>query len=307
MMLPRKVKNRYMKHLYQHAQKLPEARAQDVADALLEDLESKLPVLMKQFPEFTQYDIADLANGADPTPQKKYITWLLRMSRKQRIWRNDFASVASALRSYDWQRNRDDFEGERDINRYKTLAELFAVAQKHNPQRTLGIDKEPVLCRGPLCVFKFEKGEERLLMRCSAPVEWCTKEMQHAARYLKAGPVYLVTKNNERYVLATHKGDHIHNIHDAPISKKMALEVAPLFYDLGLVKPGLEPYYDAEKEWTRREPGFRSELLTQFPDIRPGEIEANLVYLRQRFFLERPSGQTAYSMMYDLGHAAGLF
>jgi len=248
--------------------------AEELADALLEDLSSKMPVLLRQFPEFTEEDINALAE-VDPTPTKKYLTWLLRMSRKDRIEKDNFSTIIWALGKYDWLKNRADFDGERDINRYRTVDELVTAVEANSPQRMLNIPKKPEKCRGYMCVFKFAKGEERLLMAASAAVAWCTKLKEHATRYLSQGPVYLVTKNNEHYVLATHKGDHIHDIHDRPITDKVALEIAPLFYELGLLKPPKAPAQATAHNgnWIRITPQNGKRLAADLQVSLPSEHE----------------------------------
>ena len=308
--------------------------AAELADALLEDLESKLPVLMQQFPEFTRDEIVEIAR-ADPTPQNKYTAWLLRLSRQRRMREEDFANVAEALRKYDWLKNREDFEGERDINRYRTVEDLFEVVQRHSPQRALGIDKEPELCRGDLCVFKFERDEAASLMRLSQDVAWCVKDRSTAMSYLGRGPMYVVTKNNRLYALAS-TGGEVRDVHDRNLSDAALLEIAPLFNDLGLVEPFTQARRDteefervaedmfsqlreinigtrihgyhnkngtfvpgvsrqqAEQQWALVEPAFREMCFNP-----PEEI-------MDRFYsgFKRPS---TYNRMYDLGHAAGLF
>jgi len=115
---------------------------------LLEDIESKLPILVKQFgkivtntsnfpggaqgmrsriaPVAAEDAIQYIAKRADPTyPTAKYITWILQMIKGGSIrGEEDYDKTKSRLVQFERLKRIPNYIGSRDINQYKTYGEL---------------------------------------------------------------------------------------------------------------------------------------------------------------------------------------
>ena len=102
--------------------------ASAVVNKLLEDLESRMPYFLRQFPDIGEYMIRQVAQN-DPTGYK-YTEWLLKLYRRDVLQRQVnpgwfLAKTRGALLShFDRLKNTRHWAGSRDINQYSDFEAL---------------------------------------------------------------------------------------------------------------------------------------------------------------------------------------
>lgn len=263
-------------------------RSLEIVETLLdlrEDLNSKMPVLLKQFTEFTEEQIRQMAQ-ADPTGDRAdYITWLLRLARNK-AWDGQPEPMRTQLARYHEIKKAADFTGKRDINQYKSLDELnqdleankMAGSKAQKAEKGAKVIKKagnltlmqmltPEACRK----FAIGKGSTD-----SPQTRWCTIAIETARNYLENyGPVYVVMKGSDPYVQIEFKSNQAKNIQDAEISPAVAKEIAPVFDD-----PTFDPVWS---KYEYRPTGW---------SVNDGHIEKQLLRLIKRWYNEKLEGHT---------------
>jgi hypothetical protein len=246
------------------------ATAEQIVEMLLnENLENKLPHLLKQFPNVNEQTIGFLAH-IDPTPTKQYITWILRQYVDGNLNpQQNIEQVQHALAEYDQFKRRNSWQGERDINRYDVDGLVNAVEQAHRqPERGQGVQYGQLMGHaGSLRLFRLSTVPE--IVAASQGTAWCTKVRQFAEKYVNE-PLYLVTKQARPYVLLQPKSVNVRNIHDRTVSEQEAQEIAPVMHFIP-PEQWAKPVHAVDPEGMRR----RQQLLKQ---------------ARERFMAERMKG-----------------
>ena len=90
-----------------------------VHQLLGEDLESRLPLLLQQFPEHTEDSIRAL--GAYDPGNGKYITWILRILRslnQNTLTPEMGQQIRQSLVEFERAKRLPSFSGRKDINQY---------------------------------------------------------------------------------------------------------------------------------------------------------------------------------------------
>jgi hypothetical protein len=215
--------------------------AHELVETLLEDLEAKLPHLLRQFPEFGQERIAQIAQ-ADPTTSKTYITWLLRQTQAGNIEpEEDAETLRDTLAQFDQFKRRNNWQGERDINRYQAAADLYDQVERYhqqNPQgrpgqgqqNPQGIGRE-VGRSGPYRMYEISTPEQA--MQAAQGTAWCVSGRETARRYLGRGTLHMLTKNGRPYVLIDLSTGQARNTHDRTIDAQVVAEIAPFTQQVG--------------------------------------------------------------------------
>jgi hypothetical protein len=186
-------------------------------DAMLESVDQKLPLLLRQFPEFDEAKIREIGT-ADPTPQAAYITWLLRQTRMNHFrWPEDADKVRETLAEFHRIKQIGSVEMERDINRYRTYPDLLAVVRANvNARGKETAKKAPVeksVCPGLELLFetKAPKGSQWRFYKVMSveaahyvakqgtdghgnpqKTQWCTIGPDQANIHLNKGPLWVV-------------------------------------------------------------------------------------------------------------------
>lgn len=222
-----------------------------------EDLNSRMPHLLAQFPQQTEDSIRDLAQY-DPSGQAKFITWILRVLRDQGGGLTPEAGqqVRSALERFNRVKNYPMFQGKKDINQYADFEELFAAMA----------DAEQVLSKAE----QVKKGMERVtqwkdytlwrINNAAAAKKFaqnsslCFCDEPHATNYTvgqqglpRTGPpLFGITKGNEKVAALHPNSNQYHDMQNRPVSgelRRAALHLARLSGD-----PKLNAWYQGEYE-----------------------------------------------------------
>jgi len=157
------------------------------------------------------------ANIADPTGSLGVYTWwiLKRFVDGNIILPEDIDRVRDTLDRFNQLRNRADFRGERDINKYNTIQAMDAVLPSLPHQM-----KEEVLLKtekgkeeimrglrkldeeGPFVLYEITTVEALLYVSSGFSngqyVRWCTKNYSDAVSYLHNGSLYMITRKDEK-------------------------------------------------------------------------------------------------------------
>jgi hypothetical protein len=260
---------------------------------LVEDLGAKLPVLLKQFPEYSEAEIRAMAE-ADPSEKANYLTWLLRL-RRQGVWDGSEQPARDALTRFEEiKRGRfGGFNGKRDINQYKSLDELQQTLAD-NP--TAGTRKEraqkgakALKKEGDLALFQMLTPEtaSKFCIGRGTPgdtstydARWCTSAIETAQNYMEnQGELYVVLKAGQPYVQVEfdekqrQTNPQAKDAANQEINYSVATEIAPLFDD---------PMFD--KIWAKYKPQRTGWT------VRDEHIERKISQLISRWYKEKLKG-----------------
>lgn len=202
-----------------------------VRKLLFEDIESRLPELTRQFPEYDAELIKLIAASSDPSGDRcDYITWILRMMRKG-DWspETDVSIIRPLLTKFMTLRsNRNVWKTTTDIGQYKSVEELEkAVKLAENSQQFLADEKFIKDCKSDQRRVT-EQGGYRLMYlptvaaavgaafgtfpkptpeeskavnyNSSRPLrsaKWCTANYNTAASYLEDGKLYAIFSEDQ--------------------------------------------------------------------------------------------------------------
>jgi len=236
---------------------------ESVISLLLEDLESKLPSLLRKYPEFDEQKIRSLADQ-DPTPQKSYLEWLLVMVRRGSLTLDQALKgiPRQALEAFFKLTRMPFFKGEKDLYRYKTFQELKQVLheyeghvgkkEKKRQQTIRGIKK--LASSGDLVLYEITTIEAAT--EVFRGTKWCVKDPDYSRKYLKAGSLYLITKNGKPYVCGDVGLENSWNdLDNYQISGTQIREISKVMapvYDKIRSMPGnraMAIYYARQKGW----------------------------------------------------------
>ena len=228
-----------------------------IENLLGEDLETRMPYLLAQFPEHTEDSIRDLAQY-DPSGQAKFITWILRVLRQQGGGLTPEAGqqVRSALERFNRVKNYPMFQGKKDINQYTDFEDLFATMA----------EAEQVMSKAE----QVKKGMERVAQwkdytlwrvnnaaaakKFAQNSSLCFCDEPHATNYTVAQqgqprtgpPLFGVTKGNDKVAALHPNSNQYHDMQNRPVSgelRRAVLRLAKLSGD-----PKLSAWYAGEYE-----------------------------------------------------------
>lgn len=266
-------------------------RSLEIVEKLLdlhEDLNGKMPVLTKQFTEFPEEQIRQMAE-ADPTSPERadYITWLLRL-RRRNAWDGSTEPVRGLLTRFEEiKRARfTGYEGKKDINQFQSIDEL---AQTMEANKDAGSKKQKADTgakklnqEGNLTLFQMMNGEAARRFAIgkgtvNAPqTSWCTIAVETANNYINQyGGLFVVMKGSDPYVQVCFGSPQAKDIQDREINPTVAKEVAPVF-DI--------PLFD--KQWSTYE--YRPTGWA----VNDGHIEKQILRLIKRWYNEKLEGHT---------------
>lgn len=229
---------------------------ESLADRLLlsEDLNSKMPILRKQFPEYSEEDITAMS-AADPTaPQAAdYITWLLKM-RKAGYWDGSAEVIRPHLQRFHAIKNAADFKpcpdvpmqgnDHKNILKYTSPEALEKVLEFNrdagNKAQKANKGVTPLAKSGDLSLLKIDNKDAAVKIAIgkgtngSPETVWCTRNPETAQGFLNDGPLFIVYKAGAPYVL-THidlkrpSSSQCKIGNNSDITPAIAAELAPLF------------------------------------------------------------------------------
>jgi len=142
-------------------------------------------------------DIVDYWAKVDPTPNHKYLDWIMRQYLEHDFRQEDFNRVQTALEAFDYHKARIL---QKDINQYHKLADLEdaieavkgtkSKREEIKAVKTDGADK--IFDRGGVTVYRIKT--EAAAKFYGAGTRWCTaadKDCQFK-HYNKEGPLYVI-------------------------------------------------------------------------------------------------------------------
>ena len=200
-----------------------------------EDVQNKLPVLLKQFPNFTENDIMSIAEY-DPTGKTgKYVPWMLKLASKGNItFPEDGPKVKEGLEQFLVQYKSSEFTGSKDINSYKTFGDLAETLDENEGVASKTLTKKIKQEQGVDIIYNkraykiFKITTKEAAAKLCRHTKWCIKDTRYSIHYLNRGPLYMITKNQEPYILFHFETGSIKDVYDRPISREMALEIYPI-------------------------------------------------------------------------------
>jgi hypothetical protein len=216
---------------------------------LVENIDSKLPILLKQFGAQLQkryetaYGVVDLNGVAklakreiqemDPTPGADYATWIIRMRINKSIRGDeDFDKVKERLTQFQSLKKTGRFTAPKDINQYKTFGDLAKVLDEYVGVMSKGEEKKLALEQG---VKQLDQYGEYTLYAITTPeaaakvfrdTDWCVKNPKFFNQYMVENPDSLVPKikdstfyyirhpDRNKWALAHFKSNQLKDVHD---------------------------------------------------------------------------------------------
>jgi len=230
---------------------------------LLEDIESKLPILVKQFgkivtntsnfpggaqgmrsriaPVAAEDAIQYIAKRADPTyPTAKYITWILQMIKGGSIrGEEDYDKTKSRLVQFERLKRIPNYIGSRDINQYKTYGELahainanLSVKSKGEQIRTAemaGVDW--IAEQGDWTMYLVNTPEAA--SKLFRETDWCIKDPKWFNQYKDKNFYYITQKQQKLYNDRSYGQDVMTlpsdvNVYDTPESPQLNKHIVEL-------------------------------------------------------------------------------
>ena len=200
-----------------------------------EDVQNKLPVLLRQYPRFDEDYILSLAQF-DPTGKiGKYVPWMLKLANKgDLIFPEDGEKVRDVLDAFMIQVKSPEFRDPKDINAYKSFGDLAEVIEDNEGLTSKTLSKKISEKQGvniiydedPYKIYKIATKEAAAKM--CRHTKWCVKDPKYSTHYLNRGPLFMLVKNDEPYVLFHFETKDIKDVFDRPITKEIADEIYPI-------------------------------------------------------------------------------
>lgn len=210
-----------------------------LVDWLLEEVsDAKAAFLANQFslPVETVRDLAQY----DPS-DGKCLTWIIKQVRSGGLnFPEDGEKVRQTLAQFRQLAAKPAFTGEKDINRYASLADLTAAVNANSAVRTKGDQKRSAEMQG--CQLLKDEGEFKLYKVTTAEAaaklfrntKWCIRDPEYFNAY--ESTFYYVERNGKPYALCSAHGGEVQDVFDEPIDEP----------DAGLVDV-LKPYVDLNR------------------------------------------------------------
>ena len=177
---------------------------------ITEDLNSRLPFLLKKYKNQTEDSINQLAL-ADPTPNKKYIDWLLKNSESFRI-PEDINKLKSSLENFINLSKTSKWSGSKDINTYKSYKELIHAIESNTniintpPPKQINSNNNNDEIDNKIKVKEidgwvlYKVTDAETIKELAQGTEWCVREEPYASDYLKKGPYYVIIDETNKEV-----------------------------------------------------------------------------------------------------------
>jgi hypothetical protein len=227
-----------------------------VQQLLGEDLESRLPLLLQQFPEQTEDSIRALA-PYDPG-NGKYITWILRILRglnQTTLNPESGQQIRQSLVEFERVKKLSNFTGRKDINQYTDFIDLYMEMEK---AKQLLSKKDQAKQYVKLADYQdytlYRITSEQAAIKFSQNTRLCFNDPDWAKHYVTLHPpLYAVFKGTER-IAALHPdaaNPQYHTMDNAPIAGQTKRIVLRLAKRSG--EPELLKYYEQTVEQVMKE------------------------------------------------------
>lgn len=217
-----------------------------VEELFQEDLNTKMPHLLRQFPEFSEDFIRQVAQ-ADPSGLRAvYVAWLLRMLRAGEWEVTDAEDMRNLLAEYDRLKQLPQFPDETNIDLVRSVTgggtsltnivdrnrHLKSQAEQSKEKERTGAKKLSEVgvfslweIITPEAATKFGRGKGGLE---NPTTVWCTKSPVKAQDYLKDGPLYTVIKDGDSYVQFHFARNEAKDVRNIPLKADQGKEIGPV-------------------------------------------------------------------------------
>ena len=235
---------------------------------LTEDINTKLPILIKQFQikfNLSEEELKQLIlkyAEFDPTLNKDYITWILKSTlnpiNKLRL-PEDGQRLLKVLKNFEYLKKKKKLKNS-DINSFKSLQDLERELENYKnllpieePIRRIAGNIEPasdlikpnkgldlLMVEGIYKVYRIT--EPSVCLKMQEGTEWCTRnpnENNYARDYIKDGPLIQINKNNKPYILIHEASGQAKGVNDSAIDIRLVKEILPIIkklYDNKFIK-----------------------------------------------------------------------
>jgi len=240
-------------------------------------LEERLSKLLQLFPQFEEAKIRDAAE-ADPTTEKKYLGWILRLLKKQDIIiPEDSEKIHDILITFDKLKSSPRFTSPKDINQYRSFSDLAQVireskgqeSKEHKKQIEEKEGQQKIYDDGAYAVVKTTT--PAAIMRICEDYDaqgWCVRYPERAKEYSEQGPLYMIFKGGEPYVLAHPESGQLKDVDGKRINLRVSKEIAPILDEIGLGKVKAEEF---EKAWLFSHPEELEKRLKPLGNLQVAE------------------------------------
>jgi hypothetical protein len=161
------------------------------------DSDKRLLFLKNQFSKIDD-DIFDKIVLADPTPAKKYSTWLLRLYSKSKLDLNELPVLTEIINIHASQKEDVPIEF-RDINKFDSVVSFLFLMNKWFVKRFLENEKNTkYLENGGKLLFESDDFDIFRILSLEGSINfgsntsWCTLRAEHFYDYTKSGNLYIV-------------------------------------------------------------------------------------------------------------------
>jgi hypothetical protein len=183
-----------------------------------EESREKVQTLLKEIDEyFKQSGIPDVPEG----------NWIIKnITSGNLIWPEDAEKTKNLIKRFNEAKKSGNFDGPRAIQEYESFGDLVETVERNAPKPKQQVQREQAT-----------EGTEELssnLIKITTPeaasslckgTEWCVKDPRWSMEYLFQGPLYMISKGGEPYVLFHIPSGSIKDVYDNPISLEIAEEV----------------------------------------------------------------------------------
>jgi hypothetical protein len=188
---------------------------------ITEGLDSRLPQLIKQFPQIPKETIPQIAD-ADPTNNKKYLTWILKNYSSFRF-PEDNNKIHTALTRFDILTRKSTWQGSKDINTFKSFPDLIKALENNTDITNQPVDtstnqkKIKLKEHNDYILYKITDAET--MMSVAKYTQWCVRDEPYASDYLKKGPFFYITyKQPDEMIHKDKKGNVVKSADEASYS-----------------------------------------------------------------------------------------
>lgn len=137
----------------------------------------------------------------DPTNSGEYVPWLLKLVKTKDVRLPEDAEKLNELLVVFHHYKRRFPPELRDINRYKSHADLYKAIRQLFPTTDDGLvlDENFKLVGEVPPYSLYEVTDRKTVQKMGKNTNWCTKAKEVAEEYLKQGPLYLILMNGEKF------------------------------------------------------------------------------------------------------------
>ena len=307
-----------------HESVLLEARIDFLRDKYAETLQAEA-VKRRETHQTNVNTVFELLAQSDPTDNKQFLQWMIKIYLKGNMRLEDAYKATEYLMIF-LKAKRQLQPQQRDINRYGSLQDLFAVVSQFKEQELeSGKEQERALAREMHTPEHAEILANTANIKVVIPktqdascyfgrnTEWCTAasgSYNYFEEYAKKGPLYILIlkKENRRFQFHQETGQYMDE-NDRPLIPEVIEKVVqkyPEIYEAPKFGKLIRNFILQNKahEYYKKE-GMTQELVEAILAFCTGELTAEFNPQRRYFVLDRaPSTKTFVNEYFGHGYTA---